>query len=531
MKKERVYRKTPSTLISTLRRLCRVFFSRYAISAIVIVAEVVLMTYLILGLSYAPDAASYATVVLLFIPGLLSLISIINRDANPEYKVTWTVIVLILPIFGPLIYLLFYNRRMTRRETARLRGIFGEIRNYRSDEALDELRAVDSLAAGKAQAILAEDRIAEVYRDTSSEFFPTGESFFESMKIDLAAAKKFIFLEYFIIEPGELWDGIHSILREKAAAGVDVRLIYDDIGCMKTLPAHYEFLLRAEGIRTVRFAKVSPRVTAAHNNRDHRKICVVDGEVGYTGGVNIADEYINRKLRFGHWKDGGIKLCGMAVAGLTKLFLTSWDSTTGTVSDYEALLSTARPAPDADGGFYIPFGSGPAPLYKRPVGKNVFMNLINQAERYIYVTTPYLIIDYDLTEALCNAAVRGVDVRIVTPHIADKKIVKIMTKSAYPHLMESGVRIYEYTPGFIHEKTVVVDGLYSVVGTLNFDWRSFVHHFEDGVWMYRTPTVDVARSEFEKTLTRCEQIDRRKSRLTFLEWIFRNGIKLFAPLL
>ena len=489
------------------------------------------MTYLIFGIGIRADIGSYITLAIVFLPSLFAFVSIVNKDANPEYKVTWTAIVLLLPIFGALIYVLFYNRRMTRRESRRLRGTFAEMNRYRSDEALEELRAIDSLAAGKARAILNEDYISEVYRGTTSEFFPTGESFFESFIIDISSAKKYIFLEYFIIEPGYLWDRVHLILKEKAAAGVDVRLLYDDIGCMKTLPANYEFVLRAEGIKALRFAKVSPRVSAAHNNRDHRKICVVDGELGYTGGVNIADEYVNRKLRFGHWKDGGIKLKGEAVKGLIKLFLASWDFTAGTVSDYEAILSGVKPSKDADGGFYIPYGSGPAPIYKRPVGKNAFMNLINQAERYIYVTTPYLIIDYDLTEALCNAAMRGVDVRIITPNVADKRVVKIMTKSSYPHLMESGVRIYEYTPGFIHEKTMVVDGLYAIVGTINLDWRSLVHHFEDAVWMYRTPTVDVAKEEFEKTLSTCEQVDKRHSRLTLIEWIFRNGVKLFAPLL
>ena len=531
MKRERAYKKTPSTLISALRRLCRVFFSRYAISALVIAAEVALMTFLILRLSYDPGVTSYVTLGTVAIPGLITFILVLNRDANPEYKVTWTAIVLLLPVFGALIYFLFYNRRMTRGESMRLRGIFTEIRNYRSTEVLDELRTVDSLAAGKAQAIMAEDYISEVYRDSASVFFPSGESYFESLLSDLSSAKSYIFLEYFIIEQGELWDSIHGILKQKAADGLDIRLLYDDIGCMRTLPSNYEHLLRSEGIKAFRFAKVSPRVTAAHNNRDHRKICIIDGAVGYTGGVNIADEYVNRKLRFGHWKDGGIRLSGLAVAGLVRLFLSSWDFTTGAVSDYEAIFSSVKPAVSGDGGFYLPFGSGPAPIYRRPVGKDLFMNLINQAERYISITTPYLIIDYDLTEALCNAAVRGVEVRIITPHLADKRLVKIMTKSSYPHLMRSGVRIFEYTPGFIHEKTVVVDGLYAVVGTLNFDWRSFVHHFEDGVWMYRTPTVDVAREEFEKTISKCEEIDSRRSRLTLIEWIFRNGIKLFAPLL
>lgn len=525
--KRKVY-KTKSRSASALRKLCRVFFSRYAISALLIVVEVVLMTYLLVSAT----TYFYVFLALAYVFGASTLVSLINKDANPEYKVTWAVIILIFPVFGPVIYLLFYNRRMTRGESRLLRGSFSEMNNYRlSDEAFSSLMEEDSLAGGKALSILREDALSEVYKNTSAEFFSTGESYFESLLVDLAAAKKYIFLEYFIIESGSLWDSIHEILREKAAAGVDVRLIYDDIGCMKTLPAHYEIGLRLEGISAHRFSKVSARVSAVHNNRDHRKICVIDGKIGYTGGVNIADEYVNRKLRFGHWKDGGLRLVGDAVRGLTKLFLSSWDFTTKTVSDYEAILSQTESAQISDGGYYIPFGSGPAPIYRRPVGKNVFMNIINQAEKYVYITTPYLIIDYDLTEALCGAAHRGVDVRIITPGVPDKKIVKIMTKSSYPHLMEAGVKIYEYTPGFIHEKTLVSDDKYAIVGTINFDYRSLVHHFENAVWTYKSPIVSAAKAEFLHTVSVSERIDVRKSRLSFTEWLLRMCIKLFAPLL
>ena len=276
------------------------FFSRYAISALIIVAEVIVMTYLLVSAT----TYFYVAVALAYIMGIVTLVMLINRDANPEYKVTWIAIILLMPIFGPVVYLLFYDRRMTRAESALLRGSFAEMNNYRlGDEAFAKLMEENALAAGKAREILREDALSEVYVNTSSDFFPTGESYFESLLVDLSAAKKYIFLEYFIIEPGELWDSVHELLREKAA-GVDVRLLYDDIGCMKTLPAHYELGLRLEGIKAYRFARVSPRVSAVHNNRDHRKICVIDGKIGYTGGVNIADEYVNRKLRFGHWKDG-----------------------------------------------------------------------------------------------------------------------------------------------------------------------------------------------------------------------------------
>ena len=274
-----------------------------------------------------------------------------------------------------------------------MRGAIGELRGYGSDdEEFSALAEESTLAAGKARAIIAEDPLAQIYRGSRSELFSSGEELLAALTDDLRSAEKYIFLEYFIIAQGSLWDEIHGILVRKAQSGVDVRVLYDDIGCVHTLPHGYERVLRDEGIRACRFAKVTPRVSSVHHNRDHRKICIVDGRVAYTGGVNLADEYANLIERFGYWKDGGVRVCGDAVRGFTKLFLSSWDFTSGTVSDYEYILSLTESV-EGDGGYYIPFGSGPAPIYKRPVGKDAFLNLINQSQHYLYITTPYLIID------------------------------------------------------------------------------------------------------------------------------------------
>ena len=492
-----------------------------------IILEVALMTYLFVSAS----GSAYIVVALSLAVSLFAFVNIVIKDTNPEYKITWVALILMLPPFGAIIYFIFYQRRMSGREIRLLRGVIGEMNSRDSRGAnYRELRDESALAAGKAQAILSDDAVADIYTDTRSLYFPSGEELFDSLIADLRSAKQYIFLEYFIIDEGDLWERIHGILREKAAAGLDVRVLYDDIGCMRTLPNHYENSLREEGISAYRFAKVSPRVSAVHHNRDHRKIAVIDGVCAYTGGVNIADEYINKISRFGHWKDGGIRIEGAAVLGLLKNFLCSWDFTSKSISDYDAILSTVRHT-ECDGGYYIPFGSGPNPIYKRPVGKNVFLNLINQAHRYVYITTPYLIIDYDLTESLRNAALRGVDVKIITPGIADKKAVKIMTKSSYPYLMEAGVEIYEYTPGFIHEKLLVCDGEYAVTGTINFDFRSLVHHFECAVWLYKSPTVATIKDGFIDTLSCSERVSSEVSRLTFLEWLLRNLVRLFAPLL
>lgn len=512
-----------------MRKLWRLLFSRYAISAFIILGEIVLLGYIILG---ATAIFTYVVIGLAMIVNIITIASIINRDANPEYKVTWSVVVLCLPLLGAFLYVIFYHRRITKKEERLLKGIFGEMNNHRlGKDAFYMMRRRSPIAAGKAQAIMHDDPIAELYSNSTSTFFGSGEKYFESMIAELKEAKKFIFLEYFIIAPGRLWDEIHEILKEKVREGVEVRLLYDDIGCMRTLPSHYEDTLRREGIQAYRFSPVSPRMSSVHNNRDHRKLCIIDGRVGYTGGVNIADEYVNEKLRFGHWKDGGIKLEGDVIRGLIKEFFAGWDLTARTVSDYGAYISCVKPAKNGDGGYYLPFGSGPAPIYQRPTGKNAFLNLINQARNYIYITTPYLVIDYDMTEALCNAALRGVDVRIITPGIPDKKNIRIMTRSSYPYLMKAGVKIYEYTPGFIHEKTFVADDKYAVIGTINFDYRSLVHNFENAVWMYVSPTCVAARDEFLKTMKKSQRIDEKNGRLSLREWLFRNGIRLFAPLL
>ena len=474
---------------------------------------------------------SYIAFIVAMALDILTLITIINMDANPEYKVSWLTVVLALPLAGALLFAIFYKRRLSKKEARLLRGSLRELSAYRNHDVSELLASEDVRASGEAMAIIRDEPCGSVYRGTSSEFFSSGEDYFEAMIRDLREARSFVFLEYYIIGQGSLWDEIHGILKQKAKAGLDVRLLYDDIGCMSTLPSHYELHLRSEGIKCHRFNRVNPRVTMVHNNRDHRKICIVDGRVCYTGGVNIADEYVNRVMRFGYWKDGGIRLCGHAVEGFMKLFLSLWDFTARTVSDYERLLSSVTEAEEPDGGYYLPFGTGPHPIYKSSVGKRAFLNIINRAERYVYITTPYLVVDYDLTEAICNAAARGVDVRIVTPGIADKKIIKIMTKSSYPTLMRAGVKIFEYAPGFIHEKTLVADDKYAVIGTINLDYRSLMHNFECAVWIYSSPTVVAARDAFLTTLEDCAKMNGRFARLTFFEWLVRCGVKIFAPLL
>ena len=519
-----------------MRKIFRVFISRYALSALFITAEIALIAYL----AFYAYTYSFAFVLISGIVNTLVIISLINQDTNPEFKLTWLAVVVMIPILGGVLYIMFHSRRMTKRESVYIKSVCEKIKaadeenlsRARSTELLGELSRACDTGAGAAVAVMKDDPLSQIYACEHCEYYDSGEAFFESLLKALEDAEKYIFLEYFIIEDGKMWQSIYKILKEKVALGVEVRVLYDDIGSMGTVSADFDKRLRREGIECYRFSKVTPRFSASYNNRDHRKICVIDGRVAFTGGLNIADEYINEKVRFGHWKDGGIKTEGAAALGFARLFLMLYDFTTGKHSDYGKYLSfEADECAHAQGGFLIPFGSGPAPIYPERVGKNALMNIINSSKGYLYITTPYLIIDYDITEAIRAAARRGVDVRIITPGIADKKIVKIMTKSSYPYLIRAGVRIFEYLPGFIHEKLIVSDDKFAVVSTINFDYRSLVHHFEDGLWICGGSVVEQIRESFMKTEGASGEILPSEAKMGFGERIIRNLIRIFAPLL
>ena len=327
-----------------------------------------------------------------------------------------------------------------------------------------------------------------------------------------------------------MWDGIHEILKQKAAAGVEVRVMYDDIGCAGLLPGSYYKKLKKEGIDCVKFNPFRPVVSGIHNNRDHRKITVIDGKVGYTGGVNLADEYINETSRFGHWKDTALKIQGSAVSNLTVLFLQLFDAMRKSFSDFEKYLGTDYESFDED-GYIHPFGDGPKPFYSELVGSNNFINIINSAEKYVWISTPYLIPDYNLLSALRSAAYRGVDVRIITPGIPDKKIIFNMTRSNYKYLLQAGVKIYEYSPGFIHAKEMLADGVTAFVGTVNLDYRSLVHHYECGAVLYKTPCISEIEEGFEETLQASREITDDNFKMNFFASLLNGILDLFSPML
>lgn len=327
-----------------------------------------------------------------------------------------------------------------------------------------------------------------------------------------------------------MWDSIHEILRRKAESGVEVRLMYDDIGTVGMLKSGYFKKLRKEGINCYKFNPFRPVVSGIFNNRDHRKITVIDGRVGYTGGVNLGDEYINENKRLGHWKDTALKIRGSAVENLCKMFLQAFDMTAKSVSDYAKYLDIEYER-FADEGYIHPFGDGPKPYYAEQVGENNYINLINRAKKYVYITTPYLIIDHNIESALRNAALRGVDVRIIVPHIPDKKLVFNMTRSHYPYLMQTGVKIYEYTPGFIHAKSLVADDEFAFVGTINLDYRSLVHHYECGAVLYKTPCIALIKEDIDATIAVSQEVTKENYRMGRFARAVNSVLTIFAPML
>ena len=449
---------------------------------------------------------------------------IINNKSNPSYKIAWIVPVMIFPIFGGLFYLLYGGNKLSTRE--KLKMVIQNIEMTNSlkqdDEIIKKIGDKSIYAKNQSEYILNYAK-CPVYNNTETTYFKIGEEKFEALLRELKKAEKFIFLEYFIIQEGKMFNSILEILEEKAKQGVDVRLIYDDVGCIVTLPHNYKNTLEAKGIKCRVFNPIKPFFTRRLNNRDHRKIVVIDGDVGFTGGINLADEYINEYEKHGYWKDAGIMLKGDAVWNLTVMFLSMWDYIDNKEEDYIKFKPSKNKYYNSK-GYVQPFDD--SPLINEPIGETVYLNLINKAKDYIYINTPYHIIDNEMATALKIAAKSGVDIKIVTPYIPDKKFVHAVTKSYYESFIKDGIEIYEFTPGFMHAKTFVVDDEYGVVGSINLDFRSLYLHYECGVWLYKT------ESDYLETLKRCHKVTMEECKNTSsIRKVLRLIIRMFAPLL
>ena len=455
---------------------------------------------------------------------------LINRNTNPAYKIAWIVPILLFPIFGGMFYLLLGGNHMGFHSKKKMQGIQRKIANnlHTNDGLIHRVKTRDPQAAGLMRYIQTY-AYCPPCENTATKYYALGELAFADMKAELRRAKHYIFLEYFIIEHGTMWDEILAILREKVAEGVDVRVIYDDLGCVMTLPYRYDLELEAMGIRCCVFNPFLPVLNSHFNHRDHRKILVVDGHTAFTGGINLADEYINAYPKYGHWKDTAILLRGEAAWNLTVLFLSTWDHLRGEDESLSSFLPKESP-PVYGKGVVQPFADNP--LDEEAVSQTVYLHLINTATRYVYINTPYLVIDNETVVALTSAAKRGVDVRIITPHIPDKWFVHAVTRANYEVLVQAGVRIYEYTPGFNHAKTFAVDDTLGVVGTINMDFRSLYLHFDCGALLYDTDTVRDVRDDFLQTLRRCQIISLADCRSVRLyQKLGRALLRMFAPLM
>lgn len=507
-----------------MNKLLKKVFSRTVVTALLIVIQVAWLAALLLQLGNSLPAIQ----TVLRILSLVAILFVIKSDMNPSYKIGWILLIAVLPILGGLMYVIFGNKRPTKNMREMLRAQL-----EKSAEYLGTQESITGELDGGAAGLFKYLEGSAGYptaKNTTVRYYRVGEEMYADLLPELEKAEKFIFLEYFIIRPGEMWDGVLEILKRKAAAGVDVRIIYDDMGCIDILPANYNATLEGWGIRTMAFNRFVPAVSLVMNNRDHRKITVIDGKVGFTGGINISDEYINVKERFGHWKDTGLMLKGPGVFNLTLMFLEMWNAFNKDGDRYaEFIPDSFEECGSADDGYVLSFSD--SPLDNESVGESVYTDMLYQAKNYIYITTPYLAIDSELQTALCMAAKRGVDVRMITPGIPDKKLVYRLTRSYYPTLLRAGVKIYEYTPGFIHAKSFVCDDKLCVVGTINMDYRSLYLHFECGTLMYNNPEIKQVRKDDLDTMEKCRKVELSDMKTNFLGELFDSFLRSVAPLL
>lgn len=511
-----------------IRRILKALTSRLLFTILLILAQCLLFLLLLVRLS---EMFVYVYITL-YILSLSIIIYIINEDEkSPSLKILWLLFIALLPLAGGVIYLFFGRNAVEVEAINRRKKINDILNNYRINHNLeDELRKTNPYYATQAHYISKVSN-ASLLENTQSSYLNDGEVMFKKLCEMLEKAEHYIFLEFFIITEGYMWDSIIEILKRKVKSGVEVRVIYDDIGCIKTLPNHYNRTLESYGIKCGVFNPFIPILSIVHNNRDHRKIAVVDGYMAINGGINIGDEYINKVERFGHWKDTAIYLEGEAVHNLTLMFLENWYYCGKKEEDYGNYYPLKYSKQEyASDGYYQSYGD--SPIDNEQCGQNVYMNVLNHAHDYVYITTPYLIIDYEFLNCIKLAAKRGVDVRLITPHIPDKWYVHLITRAFYRNLMKSGVRIYEYTPGFIHAKTMVADDSEAIVGTINLDYRSLVHHYECATIMYNCSTCLEIKQDFMDTLDVSEEMTKDKlPKYSLIVDMLMNTIKLFAPLM
>ncbi len=496
---------------------------------IVFLLFLVQIAIIIFGIIYIRDYYPFIYLFFLSISVVVVLFIIGNRS-NPSYKISWLVLILIFPVFGGFLYLLFGNKKMNRRQKKMVTEmhVLIEEATKSTEEVLHHLQH-ENLDAHKQSTYIKNATGFGPYQNSHLEYFSSGEACLDTLLKELKKAKKYIFIEYFIVAEGQIWSQISDILITKVQEGVDVRLIYDDMGSIASVPHNFDRRLNEIGIKTYAFNRFLPFLNARINNRDHRKMLIIDGVIAFTGGINLADEYFNLKNRFGYWKDNVLMIQGHAVRSMALMFLTFWSVLSGKLEDFEPFLLENKQLKIVDEGVIQPYAD--TPLDDEAVGENVYLNMMGRAKKRIYITTPYLILDNEMAIAFCNAAKQGVDVRIVTPGIPDKKIVFQVTRSYYRRLLEAGVKIYEYIPGFLHQKVFLADNDFLTIGTINLDFRSLYLHFENGVWIYKSPIIKDVDEDFVNILSNSRQVSIADTKAGPLYRLWVSFLRGFATLL
>lgn len=505
-----------------MKKLLQMVTSRVAVVALLIVIQVIFLVEVLYYLS-AASVVIYTALEFLSIGVVIWLVS---KNENPSYKLAWVILILVFPLLGGVFYLVF-GKHLSPKLKKHIRAYYEKIVPFlkRKNDVQEELRLRDP-DLGRQADYIANVSGFPVFKNTSCEYCEIGEVKFKRLMEELDKAKHYILMEYFILEEGKMWNPIFELLQRKVREGVEVRLMYDDLGSIQTLPTGYDKRIAATGIKVSVFNPFRPHVNSMLNYRDHRKICVIDGNVGFTGGINLADEYINAYPKLGHWKDTAVILKGEGVWNLTLMFLQLWCFTTDEHMDFERYRPTMSFPSD---GYVQPYGD--SPLDDLNVAESVYMQIINCATRYVYITTPYLILDNEMVMALSIAAQSGVDVRIMTPHVPDKWFVHPVTRSYYLPLINAGVKIYEYTPGFVHAKMFVADDKVAIVGTTNMDYRSFYLHFECGAAFYFSSVVNSVKQDILTTLEKCQLVTRKEAYANWRTRLLRAMLRIFAPLM
>ena len=507
---------------------------------LILAVQVIAIIFLIVFLTdLAANNGPYlvlALIGLVFLADVCISIYIINTDTPDVYKITWVFVVFLLPLAGLLIYVFLANKQTSRKNRQILAKYSRPLLHVPASEAdLQGLEKTSDDAYGISH-YLALSAGGGAHSQTSVEYFSLVDYAFEPILEELRKAKHYIFLEFFIVSKGKMWDSMLEILVEKAKEGVDVRFIYDDVGSLGTATAGYASELEAKGIKTLCFNPLRPLADVRFNNRDHRKILVIDGHTCFSGGFNLADEYINAEVRFGHWKDNAILIRGKAVTNFTMMFLANWVTNKDRDEVVDKAYFDASTYIDEIGGFpksegYVqPYGD--LPFDKEAIGERVYLSLLQRANHYVYITTPYLVIDAEMENALIAAAKRGVDVRMLTPHIPDKNAVFHLSRSFYGKIMAAGVKVYEYTPGFVHEKTFICDDIMATCGTINLDYRSLFLHLECGTFMVDTPCIKEMKKDFLDTIELSQQISlERWNRWRDKNYYFWQVLRILGPFL